>query len=105
MARYNANRVSYREQERLITALCKVLQSLKSHTLMRDFLKDLLNRHERIMLVRRLMIADLLLRGKTYEQIKNRLGAGNSTIARIDRWLHFGRGGYERAINAFRRLR
>lgn len=103
MPRFNANRVSYKEQERLITTLCAVLKELKTPANMKNFLKDILNRQERIMIIRRLLIADRLLRGKTYVQIHEELGAGTTTIARVDRWLHFGRGGYRRAIDALRR--
>ena len=82
--------------------LCKVLSHLKTSKAINDFLKDLLNRHERIMLIRRLLVAELLLAGKKYREIQEQLHVGSSTIARIDRWLHFGRGGYKTAIKVLK---
>lgn len=75
------------------------------HDEVKRFLKDLLNRQERLMLVRRLSIADLLENGYTYQEITNRLGASSSTIARVHRWLKFGRDGYRRAIRRLRKQR
>jgi TrpR-related protein YerC/YecD len=98
MARYNANRVPYTKQEEFTNTFCEVVCGLKTKSAVRDFFKDLLNRHERLMLARRLLVAELLLEGKTYREIQNQLQMGPSTIARIDRWLHFGRGGYKLAI-------
>ena len=77
---------------------CGVLAGLRTEKSILDFLKDLLNRKERIMLVRRLLVAELLNDGKTYREIQTRLGMGPATIARVERWLHFGRGGYRRAL-------
>jgi len=99
MARYNANRISYPEQDRLLQTFCEVVCRLKSPTKVSNFIKDLLNRQERIMLIRRLLVAELLLDGKTYRDIQKKLHVGPPTIARVDRWLHFGRGGYQEAIN------
>lgn len=65
-----------------------------------NFLKDLLNRQGRLMLIRRLLIAEMLIDGRTYQEISRRLKCGSTTVARVVRWLHFGRGGYEQAIKA-----
>ena len=74
------------------------MSRLKTEKVVRDFLKDLLNRKERLMLVRRLLAAELLQEGETYRAIQKRMGMGPTTIARIERWLHFGRGGYKLAL-------
>jgi len=100
MAKYNANKVSYQIQERLMDTFCDVLCQLKTKSAIRNFLKDLLNRQERMMLMRRLLIAEKLIEGKTYREIQDELGAGPTTIARVERWLHFGRDGYKQAILA-----
>ena len=54
------------------------------------------------MLARRLLIAEMLLRQNTYRQIQQQLRVGAATIARVDRWLHFGRGGYVAALKLLR---
>lgn len=100
MTRYNEKRLPYSIQERLLDTFCETLCKLKTKNAIRDFLKDLLNRQERAMLVRRLLIAEMLLDGYTYKKIISRLHCSAPTIARIERWLHFGRGGYQKAVMA-----
>lgn len=98
MARYNANKISYSKQDKLVNLFCRVLSYLKTEQAIQNFLKDLLNRQERIMLIRRLLVAELLIEGRTYREIRNQLHVGQATIARVNRWLYFGRGGYKMAI-------
>ena len=50
------------------------------------------------MLVRRLQVASLLEVGFTYEEIRKMLGVGSQLVARVQRWLEFGRGGYKSAV-------
>lgn len=98
MSRYNEKKLNYDVQEKLLNILCKILFKLETPGAIKKFLKDLLNRNERTMLVRRLFIAEMLLDKRTYNEIKNQLHCGKSTIARVERWLNFGRGGYREAI-------
>ena len=104
MARYSEKRISYQEQERLMLMLSRVLAVLKTDRAIHNFLKDLLNRQERLMLVRRLLIAELLARGETYEQIFKKLGASSGTVAKVDRRLNFGRKGLLAGVLAKRKL-
>jgi len=98
MAKYDAKRIAYVQQEQLLNRFCGAISKLKSATAVKRFLKDLLNRNERIMLVRRLLIAEMLIAAKTYQEIQKQLRCGRSTIARVQRWLNFGRNGYKDAI-------
>jgi len=98
MVRYNPNKLPYPKQEQLLDVFCETVCKLRTKAAIRNFLKDLLNRQERLMLIRRLLIAELLLEGKTYREIQDQLRVGPATVARIDRWLHFGRNGYKQAI-------
>ena len=84
-------------------ALCEVVCQLRTKAAVRNFLKDLLNRQERLMLIRRLQVAELLQSEKTYREIQGALHVGPATIARVERWLHFGRGGYLAALTAARK--
>ena len=102
MARFKAERLSYDKQDELLDAFCAVLCSLGTKPKVKDFLKDLLNRQERMMLVRRLVVAERLAAGDTYRAIQERLHVGHGTIARVERWLEFGRGGYKAAIQTKR---
>lgn len=103
MPRYNEKRLSYAIQEKLLDMFCEIILSLKNKKAIKDFLKDLLNRQERAMLVRRLLIAKMLMDSKTYQEIVNRLHCGNTTISRVERWLNFGREGYKKAISIQKR--
>lgn len=78
-----------------------MLAELGEKSAIKYFLKDLLNRQERIMLIRRLLVAKMLLDGYTYDEIQNKLKVGKGTIAKVSRWLYFGRGGYKKAISKF----
>lgn len=98
MARYNEKRLPYPAQDRMIQMLSDILARLKTSKDIFDFLKDLLNRQERAMLARRLLIAEMLLDKYTYREIADKLKCGMPTIARVERWLHFGRDGYKKAI-------
>ena len=54
---------------------------------MKTFLRELLTESERIMLGRRIWIARLLMRGETYDSIREKLKVSTRTIYRIERWL------------------
>ncbi len=100
MPKYKAEKISYDKQEKLILKFCDTLISLKTKESILNFLKDLLNRQERLMLIRRLLIAEMLEEGKTYRDIIKELKCGSTTIARVERWLHFGRRGYKLAVKS-----
>lgn len=102
MPKYNEKKLPYETQDKLMDAFCVMLFSLKSWKQIKDFLKDLLNRKERTMLIRRLLIAAMLVEGYTYADICARLKCGKGTVSRVERWLNFGRGGYRKAIKALK---
>lgn len=99
MSRYNANKIPYAKQDEMLDVFCRVIYHFKTESELKNFLKDLLNRQERVMLIRRFLIADLLVAGKTYREIQDELHVGATTIARVDRWLTFGREGYLKAVS------
>lgn len=51
------------------------------------FLQDLLTKSEMQMLSKRLRIAKLLLKGKTYRQIQSDIKVSHGTVAKIAEWL------------------
>lgn len=104
MPRYSYKKLDYSDQERLLKNFCLVLYKLRTEKNILDFLKDILNRSERLMVVRRLLVGKLLVEGKTYREIQEQLKVGKSTIARVERWLNFGRGGLKQAINHLNRI-
>lgn len=98
MSRFPPQKIPYDEQDRLWMEFCIVLARLKSPDNMHRFLKDIFNRQERMMFIRRLQIAKMLAQGKTYETIMRSLHTGAGTIGKVQRWLEFGREGYKRAV-------
>lgn len=98
MSRYDEKHIPYKKQDEMMRMFSQVLMNLKTSQNIFDFLKDILNRQERLMIIRRLLIAEQLALGKTYRGIRKSLGAGPATIARVERWLHFGRGGITKAL-------
>lgn len=99
MPKFVHKKIKYEEQDKLFDEFCEVLQILKTAQDKKYFLKDLLGRGERIMLVRRFKIAKLLEQGVTYREIRETMGASYNTISRVERLLNFGRGGYRKAIS------
>ena len=98
MARFKPNRLPYSTQDAMWLRFCGVVHRLKSTEDIHRFFKDLFNRQERVMVVRRLEIAKRLYEGMTYEEIVKELKTSPLTIARVQRWLEFGREGYKTAI-------
>ena len=64
MSKYKAEKISYDKQNKLIEMFCEILKNLDSKEAIFNFLKDLLNRQERVMLSRRILIAKMLEDGK-----------------------------------------
>ena len=60
---------------------------LKSPEEIENFLKSLLTESEQIMFGRRLFIAKMILEGKTYDEIIEKLHVGADTIGRVHGWL------------------
>ena len=100
MARYSAKGMPKPTQDQLWDEFCDLVVALSSRQQVRKFFADLFNRPERLMFARRLHIAALLEAGYTYDEIKETLGVGASTVSRVHRWVEFGRGGYRSAIRA-----
>jgi TrpR-related protein YerC/YecD len=82
------------QQTNLFIKLAKALTTLKSSEEVAYFLKDLLSESEVLMLARRLQIAELLIEGLTYEQIKSEVKVSFGTIARVRTWLELYGDGY-----------
>lgn len=98
MSRFSDKRVTKPTQDELWNEFCDLVVRLRSREAVRRFFCDLLNRGERLMLARRLHIASLLEADLSYREIKKILHVGTATIARVHRWLEFGRDGYRRAV-------
>lgn len=76
---------------------------LKSREEVKNFFKDLLTLSEVVMISRRIQIAQMLLEGLGYEEIRKKLKVGFNTINQVERWLNNGFGGYRKTIMEYKR--
>ena len=83
---------------RYLDTLYTAISSLKSREEVKRFLRDLLTESERIMMGRRIIVAQRLLEDKSYLEIKQELGVGMDTIIRVHRWLEDDVDGYEKGV-------
>ena len=87
-------------EERVFEVFWEHLARLSSPLLVGEFLQSLLSPTELTMLSKRLAIAILLSRGYTYKYIDETLKVSLSTIGTVQRQIHTGARGYDRAIQA-----
>lgn len=78
--------------------LYKAMFSLQDEDAIRRFLEDIMTPKELKDLSDRLCVAQLLFDGKTYGTITEETGMSSTTIARINRTLHYGDGGYKEVL-------
>lgn len=95
-----------KEEDRIrcLDTLYTAMASLRSREEIKKFLKDLLTESEKIMIGRRILIAQKLLQDKSYDEIIKEMGVGVDTIIRVHRWLGDGSDGYEKAIKGLEKV-
>lgn len=81
-----------------LDALYTTISELGDREEVKKFLKQLLTESEKIMLGRRILIAQMLLRDIGYEKIVEELKVGMDTIMRVHRWLQNEEEGIEKAV-------
>lgn len=70
-------------ESRMFETLWEAIATVKSTKEVQTFLNDLLSPTEKTMMAKRLAIAALLLKGFSYESIKDLLKVSNETIAKV----------------------
>lgn len=98
--RKQAKQLTEKERIKTLDALYTAAGAMKGREQTKRFLRDLLTESERIMLGRRILIAQLILSGETQRGVVERLGVGMDTVYRVHRWLRDQFPGYEEAIAA-----
>ncbi len=99
-----ARNLKGKEKMKYLDTLYTSIETLKTREEVKNFLRNLLTESERIMLGRRLIIAQMLLDGKTYAEIMDELKVGIDTINRVHQWLDDENGGYEKAITGIGKI-
>ncbi len=86
------------ENEALVSDLIYAIVQAKNFNDSVLFLQDLLTKSEMQMLSKRLRIAKLLLKGKTYREIEDAIKVSHGTVAKIAEWLAMKGEGFRKVI-------
>lgn len=78
--------------------LYKTITSINDAEVCQKFFEDLATPKELKDLSDRLLVAKLLIEGLTYESITKQTGMSSTTIARINKTLLYGQGGYKKVL-------
>lgn len=92
------------DRMRYLDVLYTAMSGLKSREEIKNFLRDLLTESERVMVGRRIIVAQMLLEEKSYDGIVRELKVGKDTIMRVHRWLEDETEGYEKAIRQLEKI-
>ncbi len=89
MARFQLDQISKKERYEMIGNLYEIVGKLKTKKDIMDFFMGLFTPSEALMFARRIQIAEMLLDEEiSYNEIKEELGVGDSTIANVARWIY-----------------
>ncbi len=80
-------------------ALFSAILKLKNIEECRRFFEDVCTIKELEDISQRLEVASLLSSGKNYQEVCKITGASTATISRVNKCLHYGRGGYNIVLN------
>lgn len=105
MAKFPIKPLPREQGEQLLLELCQALASLRGAQEAAQFLTDLLGPQELTMVAKRLQIARLLIGGATYHQIRTRVQASPTTVARVNVWLQRAGEGYRKVVERTKRTR
>ena len=88
MAKVNPYQIDQKEKYVVVNDMFEVVSSLKNKKDISSFFLGLLTPSEALMVARRIQVAKMIIDGHSYEEIRKKLGVGNSNIQQIDRWIH-----------------
>jgi len=78
--------------------LVVTLRKLKSSKDLSNFIDDLLTEEEILDLAQRIKIAKLILDGKTYDEIAEKVKTSTSTVSKIGQIIKYGKGGLNKTL-------
>ena len=104
MAKFHPSRLSQLKEKEILDEFFRVIASLESVDEVKNFFIDLLNKQETVMLSRRLMVARLLDKGFTQDDISRIMKMGKNTVASVSRWFNYGNKGYEIALKRIEKM-
>jgi len=87
MGRFDYCTMPAKKRRQFIDRLAKIVATIRKEDEARYFVERLFTESEIVMFMRRLEVAEMLVGGLTYEQIRRKLKVGTSTITAVDGWL------------------
>jgi TrpR-related protein YerC/YecD len=90
--------LSKSEIDKIFLKLCAAISEIKSAKEAAELLRDLISYPEAKMIAKRLKIAEMILAGKGYAEIREELKVSFGTIARVQEWLNISGEGYRKAV-------
>ncbi len=87
MPKIAMDRLTPQQEKFIVRGWEETVQKLEQEKIFRQFIEHALTGSERLMLLRRIQIAQLLMKGFTYVQIERKLKVGQKTIEAVHRWL------------------
>ena len=93
-----------RHSNKGVVDLYKAVLSLKTEDECKRFLRDLLTEAEIKEFANRWKVAQMLNKKISYEKIEEETGMSSTTIARVQKWLTNGMGGYKLIISRLKAL-
>lgn len=100
MPKVKSHEIDSRERYKIVGEFYEIVSNLKNKKEVIDFYAGLFTSSESLMMARRIQIAQMLLEGKSYEEIRAKVKASNQTITKTDRWLHSGNTDYDKWIKS-----
>ncbi|MGW8185065.1 MAG: YerC/YecD family TrpR-related protein [Candidatus Moraniibacteriota bacterium] len=88
MSKIKPYEIDKKEKKEIINEMFEVIECLKTKQEIIDFLLGLFTASEALMMARRIQIAKLILRKKSYLDIREKVGASSHTIQRVEQWLY-----------------
>lgn len=87
MAKVKTHEIEKSERYKMIGDFYDIVTNLKTKDEVIGFFMGLLTPSEALMFSRRIQISSMLLEDKSYQDIREKLGVGDSTISTVNRWL------------------
>ena len=76
--------------------IINTFRDLETRKELSSFLEDLLTEDEFLDLAQRIKIAKLILDGKTYDEIAEKVGTSTATVSKIGQVIKYGKGAFQK---------
>lgn len=102
--RFEPEKIKRSKRKEVLAEFYKAVTLIEDYEEAKLFFKDLLTAKETIMLARRLQVATMLIDKFSYQEIKDILKVGLTTIADVQKWLNLGGAGYRKIIERLKKI-